>query len=233
MLAIDKNVFDPALLSFPDCDYLLAHAGEAPIVALGSIAPACNRTTVTQWIERFYELEELKKARGYDWAGVEAVKDSIKTYLRVRDDWKKEEAFGAPRTPSMYAFDARGNAHESAPGSDSGRVRTYFDSTGKRIPFAIHLVESGVTGQWKPKWASAQSEVKEALSIKTPEGKNCIECGVPGCGHTETFRPDSRSSYNAARARMSKHCRVSKQDKELHLELHTLEFGSSNQKAVR
>lgn len=233
MLEIDKNTFDPALLSFADCDFLLAHAGEAPVVAIRELTSAQNRATVRQWIERFYELDELKKARGLDWAGVEAVKTAIKTYLRVREEWKKDESYGAPRNPSMFAYDARGNAHEGATGSDSGRVRTYFDETGKRIPFAINLIESGATGQWKPKWATKAAEQNKDFKILEPEGKNCLECGVPACGHTETFKPESRSSKNAARARMSKHCRTTKSEIQSHLELHTLEFGSSSQKSVR
>lgn len=233
-MQIDKNVFDPALLSFPDCDFLLAHAGEAPIVALQSLPPICNRVTMAQWVERFYELDELKKARGYEWVGVEAVKDSIKNYLKVRADWKRDEQFGAPKNPSMFAFDSRGNGHESGPGSDSGRVRTYFDETGKRIPFAINIVDNGPTGNWKPSWVgkkAAEGAVPSTadpnvFAIREPEGKNCLECGVEGCGHTETFNVESRSSRNAARARMSRHLRSAKMEPQSHLELHTLEFRS-------
>jgi hypothetical protein len=240
MLQIDKNVFDPALLSFPDCDYLLAYAGQPPVVVLGQIPSVANRGILTQWIERFYELEELKKARGYEWVGVDAIKAAINKYLEVRAQWKRDEAHGAPKNPSLYAFDTRGNAHEGAPGSDSGRVRTYFDDNGNRIPFAIHIVEAGVTGAWKPSWIAKKSAEQVKAEVGTapqakfeilePEGKNCIECGVPGCGHTETFKPESRSSRNSARARMSRHLRNSKIESQAHLELHTLEFGSASTK---
>lgn len=229
MLQINKNVFDPALLSFPDCDFLLAHAGEAPIVALREMPPVCNRVILSQWIERFYELNELQDKRGYEWVGVEAIKNSIKNYLKVREEWKKDEAYGAPKNPSMYAFDTRGNAHESGPGSDSGRVRTYFDEEGKRIPFAINIVESGVVGNWKPSWVAKKGQVdskdEQPFALLEPEGENAIKCGVKGCGHAETYRPDSRSSKNAARARMSRHLRTAKVEQNAHLELHTLEFG--------
>lgn len=233
MLQIDKNVFDPALLSFPDCHYLLAHAGEPPVLAIPAIPPACNKVTLIQWVERFYELEELKKARGTDWAGVEAIRACIQKYLDVRATWKRDESYGAPRNPSMFAFDTRGNAHEGAPGSDSGRVRTYFDEAGNRIPFAINVIEKGSTGAWKPSWIAKKvldpgPAPAQKFEILEPEGKNCIECGVLGCGHTETFRPESRSSKNAARARMSRHLRNSKIEPQAHLELHTLEFGSGH-----
>lgn len=236
MEQIDKNVFDPALLSFPDCDFLIAHAGEAPVVAVRSIPPECNRTTVLQWIERFYELDELNRARGLSWIGVPAVKASIENYLKIRATWKAEEAFGAPKNPSMYAFDSRGNAYEAGPGSDSGRVRTYFDESGNRIPFAINLVQSGTMGSWKPSWVGKKTESGDSpstLALIYPEGKNCIECGVPACGHTETYRPESRSSFNAARARMSRHLRSAKNEPQVHLELHTLEFASASKTSHR
>jgi hypothetical protein len=56
-----------------------------------------------------------------------------------------------------------------------------------------------------------------------------IECKVPVdggiCGHTEAYKPGSRSSYNAARARISKHLRKATANADAHRELHTNEFG--------
>lgn len=223
---IDKNVFDPAKLSFADCDFLLAHAGEAPIVALRDLPPAANRVTVTQWLERFYELNELQKASNgtADWVGAEAVKKAISNYLEQRRKWTEDHnRYGAPKFPSMYAFDARGNAHYSGPGSDSGSVKTYFDATGKRIAFAVNLFGDR-TAAWKPEWVKTQPAT--VMQLKEVAEENCWKCGVPGCGHTEVYKPDSRASRSVARARMSKHLRKAQSDIELHLELHTLEFGS-------
>jgi hypothetical protein len=229
------NSFDPALLSFPDCDFLLAHAGEAPAVALIGLPPQVNRVPITQWISKFYELEELQRVGRGTWVGVEKVKECIKTYLDVRAKWKQDEAKGAPRNPSLYSFDSRGNAHFQAPGSDSGRVRTYFDDKGNRIPFAINLVDSGYGGQWKPEWIRpVKAEAKDEKDggtdstemVKEPADKNAIECGVKGCGHTETYNSASRSSYGAARGRMSKHMRKAKFEPEVHREYHSMEFGS-------
>lgn len=226
MVEINKNVFDPSLLSFPDCDYLLAHAGEQPVVALKNVPANCNRYTMKQWIDRFYELDELAKAGFGDWAGIESVKATIQTYLDVREQWRKEESYGAPRNPSMYSFDTRGNAHYSAPGSDSGRVKTYFDDKGNRLPFALNLIDNSSTGKWKPVWVRDNKPVEKPAVIE-PTGKNVIECGVEGCGHTETYRPESRSSYNVARGRLSRHMRRAQFEPQAHLEMHSLEFGSS------
>jgi hypothetical protein len=228
-MEIDKNIFDPSLLSFADCHFLLEHAGEQP--AQVAYPPAVNRITMRQWIERFYELSELEKAGKGEWKGIQTVKDAIKLYLEQREMWKKEEQYGAPKFPSLYAFDSRGNAHLSAPGSDSGRVKSYFDKYGNRVPFAVNIVEDAQTGKWKPSWVrkakEAVTEIPQEI-IKEPEGENCVKCGVPGCGHTETFKPESRSSYNAARARLSKHMRKAQFEPEVHLEYYSLEFGSSD-----
>lgn len=225
---IELNTFDPALLSFPDCDFLLAHAGEPPIVALKSLPANANRTTMTEWIARFYELEEQEKCQGITWVGVEAVKTAIRTYLAEREKWSRQASHGAPKFPSMYAFDARGNGHLSGSGSDSGRVKTYFDAKGNRLKFALHLNGDGEQTGWKPDWitAGAGQPNREIMKITEVPGKNALACGVPECGHTETFKPESRTSIGAARARMSKHLRKAKSEQEAHLELHTLEFGS-------
>jgi hypothetical protein len=222
---IDKNIFDPSLLSFPDCDFLLKHAGEPPIVALRELTERENKVTISQWLERFYELEELEKNRQVPWAGVEAIKAAINVYLKERAKWAQDEKYGAPKHPSMYAFDARGNGHLGAPGSDSSRVKTYFDAEGKRLPFALNIVDSSNTGTWKPSWVKPQTKAS-IMQLREVAEENCWKCGVPGCGHTETYKPDSRASRAAARARMSKHLRNSVNETEAHLELHTLEFGS-------
>jgi hypothetical protein len=217
----NRDVFDPVLLSFEDCDFLLSHAGEAPIVARKSVPAACNRT-VMDWIERFYELDELQRAGRGSWKGPLAVKTAIQTYLDQREKWAREEKLGAPPFPSLYAFDSRGKAHFQGPGSDSGRVRTYFDAEGKRIPFAINLVTEGTQG-WTPDWINKKEVPAVDAVIEDPD-KAIFTCSI--CSKTETFRTDSRASRAAARARMSKHLRNAEKEKERHLELHTLEFGS-------
>lgn len=220
---INKHVFDPAMLSFADCEFLLAHAGEPPIVALRSLPAMANRVTMEQWVARLYELEEQRKRVGIEWAGLEAVKASIKVYLDQRAKWAKDVEMGAPKFPSLYAFDARGKGHLSGTGSDSGRVKSYFDEKGQRHEFAVSLTDGTAQGVWKPEWAVERPATE---TMKLTEGVNTILCGVPGCGHVETFKVESRSSYGAARARISKHLRKSESEKEAHLELHTLEFGS-------
>jgi hypothetical protein len=217
---INQFVFDPSLLSFPDCDFLLAHAEDAPIVARKVVPSECNKT-VLEWIERFYELDELQKAGRATWKGRKVVKEAIKVYLAQREKWAQAQELGAPRLPSLYTFDSRHKAHFQAPGSDSGRVQTYFDSEGNRLPFAVNLVADGVQG-WTPEWAHKGEKVVD--KIIEDLDKSIFVCSI--CNKTETFRQESRASRAAARARMSKHLRNAETEKARHSELHTLEYGS-------
>ena len=218
---IDQNVFDPALLSFPDCEFLLAHAEDAPAVAQRNLPQDCNKT-VLEWVQRFYDLDQLQNAGKGTWRGREVVKEAIKTYLKVREEWQRDKQLGAPAFPSLYEFDSRGKGHFQASGSDSGRVRTYFDSDGKRVPFAVNLVlESAQT--WTPRWVGKRPDQVSDKIVEDLD-KAIFTCSI--CSKTETFRADSRASRAAARARMSKHLRNAQTEKERHLELHTLEFNS-------
>jgi len=219
--------FDPVKLSLEENQFVLDHVGEPPVVAMGVPRPVqVTEAAVRPVLEGIYELLEREKHEGLKWVGVEAVKSAIRTYLEQSAKWEKNKSRrGAPRFPSMYSFDGRGKAHWRGIGSDSEFVRTYFDATGNRVPFAISLLPAREAA-WKPEWITKESV--EALpkitqSLVVNDDLHRIECF---CGHTEVFREDSRSSYNAARARMSKHLRKSTDRIDDHRELHTNEFGS-------
>lgn len=223
--------FDPVKLSLEENQFVIDHAGEPPVVALQAMPAGVTKAAVKPIIEGIYELIELEKHEGLPWVGVEAVKTASGVYLKQAAAWAKNKGRrGAPRFPSMHSFDSRGRSHLGGVGSDSGQVRTYFDPQGNRIPFAINLTTS-LERQWVPEWLATQPEVAPGVAAeikpaKEPEltlndEKNRIECF---CGHTETFRPDSRASYNAARARISKHLRKATDQTDDHRLLHTLEF---------
>lgn len=218
------NTFDPVKYSLEENQFLYEHVGQPPVVALQAIPEKVNSRAVKPVLERVYELIELEKHSGREWGGLDKVKQAIKAYLTEAARWKgvKERFPKAPRFPSMYSFDARKRAHWSGPGSDSGKVSTYFDSEGKRVKFEINLVEDEQE-QWQPEWISNPKEA-ETPQLVVDETNNRIECSV--CGHTESFNPESRASFNAARARISKHLRKATNQVDAHRELHTLEFGN-------
>lgn len=246
--------FDPVQYSNAENEFLLAHLGEPPIVALRAIKGQINQQAATPFpgkradlvpivypdgvipasvkaiIETVYELIKLAEINEAKWVGVEKVKDSIKVWFRESQKWSAAHKRNAknPRWPSLYSFDTKGNARLGGPGSDSGQVRTYFGPAGERIPFAIDLLVPDEVEMWEPpKFSEQPSDAR----LKVDLDLHRIECLVPlaaggYCGHTESYKLDSRASYNAARARMSRHLRKATSEVEAHRELQTLEFGS-------
>lgn len=224
------NTFDPVTYSNQDNQFFLDHLGEPTIVALrGPLPDYVIVAAVKPLLDRVNELEEMRKHEGSAWVGIDAVKKAINVWFTQNAKWAhdhKRTNKKAPRFPSMYSYDSKGRPHRGGPGSDSDRVRTYFGPAGERIPFAIELVPD-----YEPDWVSpGMSEVASSDPLlKVDTEMTRIECRVPVptgiCGHTESYRAESRASYNAARARMSKHLRKATENVEQHRELHTNEFG--------
>ena len=222
--------FDPVTISNDDNLFLLEHIGKPTIVALRLADSKVLPAAVKPILDRVNELIELEKHEGIKWVGVEAIKRSITIWLETNKKWKNDHIRNkrAPRFPSLYSYDAKGRPHWGGPGSDSGRVRTYFGPAGERIPFAVQLVPDDAPSWEAPGFTEAPT-VGSGLRVD-PESHR-IECRIklPDgtiCGHSETYRVESRSSYNAARARMSKHLRKATENVEEHRELHTNEFNS-------
>lgn len=225
----ELQAFDPVLYSDEENEFFLLHLGEAPVVAIRAATErGVNPRAVRPVLDRVYELNQLEAADGDKWAGIEALKASIRIYQREKAKWAhdKKRSRNAPRFPSLFSYDGKGRPHLGGPGSDSGRVRTYFGPAGERLPFEVSFIPD-YTAEWVAPGFTEQS-VNSAL-LKVDPLTNRIECLVPVgesvCGHTESYKADSRSSYNAARARMSKHLRKATAETEAHMELHTNEYG--------
>jgi hypothetical protein len=220
---IPNHTFDPVKYSLEENQFLLTSLGLAPIVALQTLPASCNAAAVKPILQQVYDLIELERATGQGWTGVETLKSTIEAYLGQAQKWTADKRRGAPRFPSMHSFDSRKRPHRSGPGSDSGQVRSYFSPKGERLPFAVDLIQSDAQ-DWVPDWEvqSAEEQAKSGLVVNAEA--NRIECQV--CQHTESFNKDSRGSFNAARARMSKHLRLAKDNVDAHREIYTNEFGS-------
>lgn len=211
------TIFDPVKYSNEENQFILSNLGKPPVVALRALPALVNRAAVKPVLDRLYELSELEKHAGMTWAGVDAVSTAISTWLEQSEKWAVDKRRNRPRFPSMFSFDQKGRAHRYGPGSDSGQVRTYFGKDGQRVKFAVELVPEGI-GEYIPEW---QADLpKDGLTVNTE--LNRVECF---CGHTERFNPESRGSFNSARARMSKHLRGATDEVDRHREIHTNEFG--------
>lgn len=238
------EIFNPVSLSIPENEFVLRHAGEPWVVASRDIHPVflpqphkkdknpvhypdgVTPAAVKPVIDRIYELEELHKHEGLKWVGIELVTKAIRAYIEQSRLWEANKKRGSVRFPSMHTFSSKGKAMLGAPGSDSGFVKTYFDKEGNRVPFALKLVPDDFE-TWAPEWLSKVAETDNPTptdGIKVDEENSRIECLV--CGKTESYRPESRSSHNAARARMSKHLRSATDKPEAHREAHSKVFAS-------
>lgn len=245
--------FDPVQFSNAENQFFLDHLGEPSIVVLRQIKgqingqaayPARGKADATPIVypegvipasvkpilDGIYELEALSKLNEVKWVGIEKVKAAIRVWFGENQKWSASHKRNPknPRWPSLYSFDAKGNARLGGPGSDSGQVRTYFGPAGERIPFALDLLVPDEDSMWEPpKFSEQPSDNRLKVDLEAHR----IECRIKNpdgtiCGHTESYKLDSRSSYNAARARMSRHLRKATTEIEAHRELQTLEFGS-------
>jgi len=242
-----NDSFDPAIYSIEENQFLLEHIGEPTVIALKAIPAAeplakpfhkdknpvyypkgINPNAVRPILDKVNELQELAKHDGVQWVGVEKVKEAIKIYLQENAKWEHDynrTRGKAPRWPSLASYDSKGRPHRGGPGSDSGRIRTYFGPAGERLPFEIQLVSEYVATWAAPGHTEAPADAR----LFVDAAANRIECRVKVgdgiCGHTEKYKPEARASYTAARARMSKHLRRATENVEEHRELHTEEFG--------
>ena len=205
------DVFDPVKYTLEENEFFLNHLGESPMVAMEDALPqGVNPAAVQEVLGAVYDLKELETHRGRSWVGTEAVADSIKVYLREWHKWKELSKRGAPRFPTMYAWDSKGKPHRGGVGSDSGqRVSTYIDEQGIHHPLQLELHDSAVPDMEMP-WAQHTKEpIPDEIIHDAKNGK--LEC--PGDGWATNYNPDSRMAYNVARARMARHCKTSKDDR--------------------
>ena len=203
------EVFDPVKYSVEENQFFLKHLGEAPIAALQSPLPTgVNRVVVEEVLGGVYELDELESHRGVKWAGKGVIEQAINRYLTARDQWDEFAKKGAPRFPTMHAWDGKGKPHRGGIGSDSGRVTTTIKANGERELLAVSLHDP-LSSAFQAPWAKPQEPVPEAC-VEDAE-KGVLQCPVDGW--TTNFKPESRQSYNLARARMTKHCKASKDER--------------------
>lgn len=219
------TVFDPVDFSDSENLFLADNLGKPPQVALRLVPAGVNPAAVEPMLRTVYDLVEFERHTGSKWAGVEALRESISVYLDQMQKWASDKRRNRPRFPSMSAYDTKNRPHYGGPGSDSGKIKTYFDASGNRVRFAVDLIPDGNI-DWTPDWAEGQAvdAQPQSAGLAVNATDNRIECKV--CGHTESFRPESRGSFNAARGRMSKHLRNDprKQYEQAHRETHSLEF---------
>lgn len=216
------DTFNPVKYSKEENAFLLENVGKAPIVALkGLNQEGVNPRAVRPVLQEVYDREQLRTHEGVEWAGVESVKEKIQDFLTLDAQWEMayNKSHGKiPRFPTLYTRDGKGKFHWAGPGSDSSYPK-HYEKNGVVTTFELDL-----DGNVEEDWDLGLSAPTVTLSLVHDEAKTRLEC--PICNHTESYKKDSRSSYNAARARMSKHLKSATEEQSLHQELYTVEFGS-------
>lgn len=221
-MATKLEVFDPVTFSLEENRFLLTALGKPPLTAMDGAPITVNPKAVEPVIDAVYQFSQAEAHSGLKWCGIEAIKASIETYLEQAEQWRTDRRRGAPRWPSLHTFDSRGRGYKGAVGSDSGTVRSYFTPDGQRKRFAVEFqpVEAPA---WTPAWTKAD-EPSKSDGIFVDETNKRVECLV--CGHTESFKLESRASLTAAKGRIAKHLRNAKEEPERHREALHKSFGS-------
>lgn len=220
--------FEPAQYSIPDLRFLLEHVGKSPAVAFRQpLEPGTHRNTLDEVLRAVYEHEEIKRAEDdYQWAGIEAITDSISRFLAWHDRSRElqrrgaRDAAGALITyPSMYMWDEDGRAYKYAVDADAGdMVRTEILADGSRRPFGITLSNAGGDERahisdiapWVKTSAQAAREddkVVEEKSAKNPKVGH-LRCTI--CDETQSFDPKNQQTRRLAMARMHRHMKTAK-----------------------
>jgi len=247
-----KDQFNPVKYSLAECHFLIEHIGEPSYQALQAIKGVQQFDSsgkdknpigypdgvipgrVKPIIDRVYELQDLASKGLIQWVGVERVKACLRNYIDQQAKWAtdKKRFPNAPRFPTMSSYDGKNRPHRGGPGSDCGTVSTYFDMEGNRQLLAIDLLGDNKVGEWRPEWAAKPEPVKAAPVFSPDATKGIVDNAMfhrlecPICQHTESYKVDSRASWNAARGRISKHLRHDTKEVDLHRELYTNEFGN-------
>lgn len=216
------DTFNPVKYSKEENAFLLENVGKPPIVALNGLNKVgVNPRAVRPVLQEVYDREQLRTHEGVVWAGIDALKEKIKDYLTIDAQWESahQKSRGrVPRYPTLYTRDGKGRFHWGGPGSDSDYPK-HYEKDG-----AICAFELDLGGDVVEEWDFEAGIVQPKMVLIHDEAKSRIEC--PICNHTESYKKESRSSFNAARARMSKHLKSATEEQSLHWELHTMEFGS-------
>lgn len=250
---VKRDVFDCPLLNDAENEFVYEFAGIPPHLALEeenipthqvkdddgfpAIAPTICIPMVRAILTRFIELDQIADAKGRKWIGIEPVKERIRLWLDwYRVEYKEEQARsgGKGHHPSMSTYTSRGEAIYGGVGADRGRVRTFFDASGTRVPWALNLVGAVVAGRrpnfarLAPKQPAQETDdgngtgavvgdaVGEPMPIQIDEERGIMSCPVPKCYHTDTWKPERPRERNLARGRMIRHCKNARDEKSAH-----------------
>jgi hypothetical protein len=245
MIRIDDQTFEPAVFSNQELAFLLDHLTETPTAALHKGTPVgVNPIAVQTLLIELQRYDQLQKVHGVQWAGFEAVEESILRYLawtqRSDEIYRRTGGPTSPRSikyPSQFAWDSQGSAFKGGIDADSAEmVRTEILDDGSRKPFGVKLLEPA--GRLIPaleevapwvKTGAARPKLNDKIEEIVTGRNGVLRCSI--CGQSENFDTKSRQTRVMARTRMARHLKVAKQEVSRHRLLHRMTFESPTRKA--
>lgn len=224
-VVIDNDTFDPAILSLEDNQFLIDHLGEPLEAATARGVPAgVTPASGLRALDELYRYGRRCQANGDPFIGFDAIKTACRLFLTEYAAMKANaDRRLAPMAPSLYEWDKFGQPHRGGVGSDSERIRSYFDEHGNRHFFAVKLLTHV---EQKPAWLEAKGQKRAIDYQKLDEDAENGAITCPICKFTQNYEPGSRGKRSQALARIGKHLKSSKREPELHRQLYTYVFGS-------
>lgn len=246
MVKVEAFTFEPAIHSNEELRFLLDHLKEPPNAALhGGVPVGVNPVQINRTLAMLQELEQLRQFRNVEWAGFEAVEDSILRYLSW--DERRNAIFAATGGPggsnaipnaSMYSYSEDGSAFKYAIGADNAEMpRTEILDDGSRRSFSVPLLQpDGVAAAsqlasiapWIKRSQQALTQSRDEMLVDDSSKHGTVQCSI--CKKTEEFDPKVRSSFLAARSRMARHLKTAKSEVSRHRLLYRKAFESRDAK---
>lgn len=239
---VDEDTFEPGVCSIPELHFILENLGQPPIAAFEGFDPRNNpkhvgviRVRAEKVLGRLYDLQQLEQFRKIEWAGREAIEDSITRYLSWHDRVQEMKRRGFRRgEPSMFHWDEVGEPYKFAIGADSAElVRTEILNDGTRKAFAVKLTQTAAQAMkqdlsdvapWINRGArpGTNAAVPDSIEVVVKGRMGTMRCSV--CGKVEEFDSADRQKRMAARGRIAKHLKNAKQELHRHRLLLRKEF---------
>lgn len=187
--------FEGSRYSTAECEFLIEHLGEAPIVALPEDEDppeGVNEAAVRPILQRTFELElyqdslrEKHHAPELEvWCGFERLREVLRETLKWnrtvmelkrRTRGSSAELQRAAGAPSLHMWDPDTDIpYLGGEGADAGIVLTALDENGGRIPLYVELKQAGegaiksLAGVASFIRATSQSEQQSRLATVTP-----------------------------------------------------------------
>lgn len=211
----DPDFFEPQLYNADELAFFMSHLGESVEVACYKGLPSrVSPGAVSDVLGRVHRLSELSKVHGdsVSWPGLDAIRQCIVDDLSWRETCARVRQKSGPKHPSLYHWNTSGEGIQGATGADGGTVRTRILPGGERKRLGIRLTAVDPTIDMDTSYVADFAEPAPASEdvLLHDEEKRRFEC--PICAHTEVYKAQNPRSLNAARARMSKHLKDTRND---------------------